>query len=225
MMTPYTYKSQDAVSGLAIAEWAFESHRNCETLVLPDGCRDFIVEKRTDEKIKWFISELSQSAYKVPTSSGTKFKGIRLSPGVAVQERNLRSWLTDKDTAELFKSDQLDEFCIRSNNLSTALRCLASEKQSVLCVAKELGISLRTLERHVKSGTGQSPYFWFSLSRVRKAARSIGNTKSLSQYAIDAGFADQSHMNREMKKWFGHTPAQIKTDNEVLSVLAEPGFG
>ena len=225
MMTPYTFKSQDAVSGFAIAEWAFESHQNCNTLVLPDGCCDFIVEKRADQENRWFISELSQSAYRVPTSSGTKFEGIRLHPGVAIRERSLRSWLIDKDPTDLFKSDQLDEFCIRSDNLSTALQCLASHKPTVLGVASDLGISLRTLERHVKSGTGKSPYFWFSLSRVRKAARSLVNTESLSQSAIDAGFADQSHMNREMKKWFGQTPAQIKADSEVLSVLAEPGFG
>ena len=69
------------------------------------------------------------------------------------------------------------------------------------------------------------PHFWFFLARARNTARSLGNTASLSQTAIDAGFADQSHMNREIKKWFGQTPAQIKLDDGMFSVLAEPGFG
>ena len=224
-MTRYTYKTQNVQSDFAIAEWAFESHQNCKTHVLPDGCCDFIVKEEADQQLTWFVSDLSRSAYEVCTSSGTKMRGLRLTPGVRIMEPDLRSWLTDKDPTEFFRSDQFAEFCIKSDNLTTALECLASGKRTLLCVAKELGISLRTLERHVKSGTGETPHFWFSLARARNTARSLGNTESLCQTAIDAGFADQSHMNREIKKWFGQTPAQIKLDNEMLSVLAEPGFG
>jgi len=152
-------------------------------------------------------------------------RGVRLYPGVQIRHAEINSWLYGRNPADLFESDQLDEFCVRSENLSSALECIASGMPSVLAVAKELGISLRTLERCVKSGTGESPYYWFSLARARRAGRSLEKTGGLSVAAFEAGFADQSHMTREMRKWFKCTPAQLKIDKHLLGILAEPGYG
>lgn len=221
----YKYTSKESILNSAITEWSFESYQNCETCVLPDGCCDIIVRAHMDKDFTWFISDLSQSAYSVPSSAGTQIHGVRLHPGVQIRQLELQSWLQGRNPSEMFDSDELEEFCVKSENLSSALKCLASGKHTVLSVAKELGVSLRTLERFVKSGTGESPHYWFSLARVRKAGRSLESNGSLSTVAIDAGFSDQSHMTREMKKWFQRTPAQLKVDKEVLGVLAEPGYG
>lgn len=225
MTALYEYTYQHSTLSSAITEWSFESHQMCHTSVLPDGCRDLIVEKNSNNASTWFVSELSRSAYSVSTAAGTRLSGVRLHPGVAICESQLRAWLAGRDPEELFQADQMDEFCITTDNLSNALRCLSAGDRTALCVAKTLGVSLRTLERLVKSGTGETPYFWLSLARARKAARSLGDASSLGDAAFEAGFADQSHMNREMKKWFRQTPLQIKNNDYVLSTLAEPGYG
>lgn len=224
-MNPYKYTAKDVVSKYALTEWIFESYKSCETCVLPDGCRDFIVQECAEFGSTWFVSDLSHSAYKVPTSAGMRMSGIRLQPGVEIRLSQMNSWLQGRNPAAFFGSDQLDEFCIKTENLTDALDCLASGKRTVLCVARELGVSLRSLQRLVKSDTGQTPQYWFSLARVRKAGRSLINYNSLSDAAIDTGFADQAHMNREMKKWFRRTPYQIKTDTEMLDLMFESGYG
>jgi AraC-like DNA-binding protein len=221
----YTYSSKKSLLSNVMVEWKFESYQHCKTTVLPDGCRDIIVQEFTDRDGEWFVTDLSRSAYQVSTSDDVKMRGIRLRAGVQIQHRELELWLRAKNPSDIFDSDQLDEFCVLSENLYIALDCLAAGKRSVLCVAQELGVSLRTLERLVKSGTGESPHFWLSLARVRKAGRSLMTTRSLVDAAADAEYADQSHMNREIKKWFGCTPLQLKMNSETLAVLAEPGYG
>jgi len=223
-MKPFSYSARNSKSRCALAEWTFESYTNCETYVLPDGCRDFILLKSAKQSGAWFISDLSDIPYSVSTTAGSNISGIRLQPGVELCLDNLSDWLRGKNPAVLFGSDQMDEFCVRAPNLAEALDCLASNKRTVQCASKELGVSLRSLQRLVKTGTGQTPYFWFSLARIRKAGRSLIEDRKLSDIAIESGFSDQAHMSREMKRWFGKTPNQIKSDPEFLTTLSEPGY-
>jgi len=200
-MKPFSYTTKKSVSEFALSEWTFDSYIECETYVLPDGCKDFIYQGTADQDGTWFVSELCQVPYTVSTTA------------------QLSSWLQGRKPKALFGSDQLDEFCIRSSNLTDALSCLASGKPTVLCVANELGVSLRSLQRLIKSGTGQTPYFWFSLARIRKAGRLLVEDKKLVDVAIETGFTDQAHMNREMKRWFGRTPNQLKSDPDIIDAI------
>ncbi|MGD1950761.1 MAG: helix-turn-helix domain-containing protein [Leptolyngbyaceae cyanobacterium] len=224
-METYIYASKASVADAALTEWAFESQVFCETRVIPDGCRDFIIQESLDEGCAWFISDLSRSAYTVTVSAGERMKGVRLQPGVEIRLTDLVSWLHNKNPAALFGSDQIDEFCVRDEQLTVALDCLASGILTVRCAAKDLGISVRSLQRVVKSGTQRSPHFWLSLARIRRTGRSLGDYDSLSDAAFAFGFSDQAHMTREMKKWFNITPNQIKTDDEIRALLFEPGYG
>ncbi len=224
-MKSYEYITREAESSLVLADWTFDSYTGCESWVLPDGCRDIIVQESSDRNANWFISELSVSAYKVPTAAGIRMRGIRLKPGIEILQSQLNVWLDCRHPSELFVLDQIDEFCVENKNLADSLDCLSSGKRTVLCVAKDLGVSLRTLERLVRSSTGQTPYYWFSLARIRLAGRSLVNGNSLSDVAIENGFSDQAHMNREMKKWFKLTPNQIRANAEMHSLLHEKGYG
>ena len=224
-MEPYIYASKVSVADAALTEWAFESQLFCETRVIPDGCRDFIIQESLEEGCTWFISDLSRSAYMVIVAAGERMRGLRLQPGVEIRLTDLVSWLHNKNPADLFGSDQIDEFCVRDEQLAVALNCLASGRLTVQSAAKDLGISVRSLQRVVKSGTQRSPHFWLSLARIRRAGRSLDNYDSLSDAAFAFGFSDQAHMTREMKKWFNITPNQIKADAEIRALLCEPGYG
>lgn len=224
-MQEFDYKVKTAYSPSALSEWQFKSESNCETLVIPDGCQDIIVKQNGDFNNTCFVTELSNSAYKVPSNIGTCMRGIRLQPGMSIQTRNLNAWLANNDANKLFGSDQIDEFCSRSEGVVDALECLASDVQSVLLAAKELGVSIRSLQRLLKSETGLSPGFWLSLARARKAARALLKSDNLSDTAYTTGYCDQAHMNREMSRWFGHTPLQIRANREMHSMLFESGYG
>lgn len=221
----YEYSTVDAVSNYALTEWTFEPSTESESRVLPDGCKDFIVTEKIDSEPTWFVSDLSNAAFSVTSSAGERMRGIRLQPGVSIKDQQLSSWLQSNPIDSLFSSDQLDEFCLFSSNVGDALTCLASGKRNVSCVAKDLGVSIRSLQRLLKSHTGQSPQFWLSLARNRKAGRYVATEGSLCEIAVDAGFSDQAHMSREMKKWFGQTPNQIRADQQTAALLFESGYG
>ena len=59
----YDYRCLNLESSLMMTEWTFKSHKSCFTDVLPDGCRDIIVEECHGKAPILFVSELSQSAY------------------------------------------------------------------------------------------------------------------------------------------------------------------
>ena len=224
-MKAYEYTTADAASKSALVEWLFESHVCSETRVLPDGCKDFILKENSAADAAWFISDLNDSSYVVKSTAGERMRGIRLRPGVVLNHTQLRSWLKVNSPASLFGSDQLDEFCIQPDNVADALECLASGQLAVTCVANELGVSQRSLQRLIKKNTGRTPLFWLSLARIRRAGRYLASSNSLGDTAIEAGFSDQAHMSREMKKWFGQTPNQIRADEQMVSLLFEASYG
>ncbi|MBL4671051.1 MAG: AraC family transcriptional regulator [Arenicella sp.] len=173
----------------------------------------------------WLISELSSSVYDVACVAGEKMRGIRLEPGTQIDQLALVQWMKSHHVNELFIADQIDEFCERSTSLSEILQCLShQEAESVQAVANELGVSLRTLQRVIKSGTQRTPYFWFSLARMRRTAKALHKFDRLADVATAFNFSDQAHMTRDMKLWLGLPPSQIKRDIELQSLLSEPGY-
>ncbi len=77
------------------------------------------------------------------------------------------------------------------------------------------GRSVRQIERRIRSWTGQSRRDLLNNARTERlfalsvAAR--GNDKtSLAQLATDAGYADQSHMTRHIRRETGFPPEQLK---------------
>lgn len=76
------------------------------------------------------------------------------------------------------------------------------------------GRSLRQLQRRIRDWTGQSYRDLQLFIRVEEAfIRSIEandvNTRNLAAIAADAGFADQSHMGREIRRVTGISPARF----------------
>jgi len=221
----FEYRSTNASAACALAQWEFTTYTDCQSLVLPDGCRDVIVTRSSTGSIECIVSDLDDQAYQVQSAKGMHIKGIRLRPGTSIDEQKLKKWLNANDaTNSLFTTDYLDEFCTRSNNISDALASLATTHQTIASAASELGLSVRSLQRLVKSHTGVSPYFWLSLARARTAAKNTLDNTSLSEVAFQSGYADQAHMSRELKRWFKHTPRQIINSDACHELFSEAGY-
>jgi transcriptional regulator GlxA family with amidase domain len=53
--------------------------------------------------------------------------------------------------------------------------------------------------------------------RVERAARSLRETNHACAYiAHEAGFCDQSHMNRTFRRSLGRTPSEVRDDRAVF---------
>jgi len=77
------------------------------------------------------------------------------------------------------------------------------------------GRSLRSIERRLKRSTGQSKRtleFYAAMEELHKTAHT-NSEESLADLAYAAGYADQSHMGRALRRATGFTPARL---NEAL---------
>ena len=70
------------------------------------------------------------------------------------------------------------------------------------------GLDRWTLARQFRAAFGTSPSRFRTMRQLDHARRLIARGTSLSETAIDAGFADQSHLSRQFKRAYGLTPGQ-----------------
>lgn len=192
--------------------------------VVPDGCRDIIFRRTRREGFRCFVSPLARSAYTVRLPKGVALSGLRLAPGVTVKEEILLKNIDLLSAEACFRGDGIDEFCQLRVSVSETLCCLRSGVSSVAAAAAELGVSTRTLQRELRKETGQSPSFWLGLVRARRCAQSLSDFDRLADAAAAAGYADQSHMTREMQTWFGATPSQIKARPDLIAEIMQVGY-
>ncbi|MBE1491095.1 AraC family transcriptional regulator [Plantactinospora soyae] len=76
-------------------------------------------------------------------------------------------------------------------------------------LAKELGVSRRYLELGFRRQIGLSPGTVARIARFQHAVYLLGRGAGLPRTAVDSGYADQPHLNRQMRAMAGVTPAEL----------------
>jgi methylphosphotriester-DNA--protein-cysteine methyltransferase len=159
---------------------------------------------------------------------GTVIRGIRLrpeavAPAFRVDASELRNLTVPGDdligaraTRRLHDDQALDAW-VRSiepdRRTAAAIELLQSE--SIEHVATRLGISTRQLHRSIEANVGLTPK---TLQRVMRLQRFLGHAerhRGLAAAAAEAGYADQSHLTREVRALSGLTPARLLTERAV----------
>ncbi len=77
----------------------------------------------------------------------------------------------------------------------------------------------RTEQRRVLGVTGLTRTAIRQIERARHAVTLLRSGSALTAAAYDAGFFDQAHLTRAMKRWIGLTPAQVARGGDQLSLL------
>ena len=91
------------------------------------------------------------------------------------------------------------------------LRARAAERLTVSTIAAELGVSLRTLERHMRQTMGLSVHTAIQNARLQRAYTMIAETRlPIGEIAAELGFSKQSHFNAAFKKRFERTPTSVR---------------
>lgn len=72
----------------------------------------------------------------------------------------------------------------------------------------ESGLDRWRLNRQFRALCGVSPYRFLTMRRLDRARRLIGEGRGLAEAALDAGFADQSHMSRQFLRAYGLSPGR-----------------
>lgn len=101
-----------------------------------------------------------------------------------------------------------DDFLVRLRD--TLIRCLHEGFADARIVAKQMGLSERTLHRRLKS---KHRLYRDVLKEIRKsmAIRYLGEPKlTLPEIALLLGYSEQSTFSRAFKEWYGLAPLQYK---------------
>lgn len=77
-------------------------------------------------------------------------------------------------------------------------------------LSRETGVSRYSVIRAVSGATGLTPTALMLQTRVDYAKKLVRSGVGLANAAVDAGFSDQAHLTREMKKRWGVTPGKLK---------------
>lgn len=93
--------------------------------------------------------------------------------------------------------------------LARALAFLAAAQGAgaISRAAEIAGLSTPRLRALAHEQLGTPLTTWFAWRRLERAGHALAVGASLADAAFDAGFADQAHLTREMRKVFGITPS------------------
>lgn len=84
-------------------------------------------------------------------------------------------------------------------------------------LARELGRSAAWIGPAYRRSVGEGLQEAAARFRVERAARLLRETDgSLAALAIEAGFCDQSHMNRTFRRLLGRSPLAVRQDRQAL---------
>lgn len=70
-------------------------------------------------------------------------------------------------------------------------------------------ISVRSVQRRFRQVTGLTPGMVHQIDRARHAMTLLQQGAPILDVVHDAGYYDQAHLNRSLKRWLGQTPGQI----------------
>lgn len=208
------------MQGNVLQEWEYTAQNDSCSVVIPDGCRDLLFRATAGCRPHWQITALDNAVYSVDIKAGDYLKGYRLRPGVSVHAYGLLNAVKSMD-AQSDITGQINDFTAHLHCVSEALESVASSP-TVSIAAAQLGVNTRKLQR-ICEKTGRTAVAWLSLARARKAARLL-SLGALAETAYGTGYADQAHMCREFKRWFGVTPTQILGRPDIIRQLDGLGY-
>lgn len=191
-------------------KWAYRAENTGSVTIVPDGCRDIVIKQDYSGQLSTVVSPLAIGTYQVTVRKNTQMVGFRLTPGTTINELSLALIVQSTCFDNLQAGDYLETCCQLNTSVKESLDGLSSDLANINLIAKNLGVSMRTLQRHVKQQTGENPQFWRSLVRARRCARLLGQNTSLTESAFLTNYSDQAHMTREMQRWFSCTPLSLK---------------
>jgi AraC-like DNA-binding protein len=98
------------------------------------------------------------------------------------------------------------------HSVNAALRCQPQE------------MTLRTTQRHFLLATGLTQSTIHQIERARHATNLLKQGVSILSAVHEAGYYDQAHLTRALKRFIGQTPAQIIRAEQQLSFLYNTEF-
>ena len=181
----------------------------------------------------------------VPTSGAVHLAGMRFRPGAApafldlaahevVDARAPLDALWGADARKAWERLAAGEEGVVEQLLLPRLRAAATREDALVRRAAELldagvppaaadlsrgvGVGRRQLERRFRDSVGVSPGTLSRILRFRRAAAQIGRGgASLARIALERGYHDQPHMNRDFRVFAGRSPGAFRASGSLAA--------
>jgi AraC-like DNA-binding protein len=201
--------------------------------VLPDGCMDLIWSSSGD----LLVAGPDTVAQIHTAEPGRTLTGLRFAPGIAPivlgmpaqpfanrrvrldelwrpsEVRRLVDRLAESPTPghvlESLAADRLQDVDQRDVLVLREVVRLLRAGRGVTAVGEAVGLSARQLRRRSLDAFGYGPK---TLARILRAQRAIGLAGAGARFAdvaVDAGYADQAHLAREVRAFAGVSLTQL----------------
>lgn len=186
--------------------------------VVPDGYADVLLHESGAVEVVGVADEVALPLL----PRGTWIRGVRVRPEAVAAAFGLpASSLTNATVAaeDLLGSraarrladhpglDRWVRLIEPDRRTATATRLLAS--RSVSCTADALGVTPRQLRRILVANVGLAPKPYQRVLRLQRFLAGVEVHQGLAVAAAHAGYADQSHLTREVLAMTGLTPAKL----------------
>jgi hypothetical protein len=194
----------------------------------PDGSWGIVILKK-EGGTQLFLTGITTRPLVLDIRQGDEITSIAFKPGWFMPHAGLAA-----DQADAFGAAAKNIFWL---NASTALEVPTFENAEVFVqkLQKEGWITQnevvtsalagtpkamtpRTLQRHFIKTTGVTYNYLQQIYRANEAAALIKGGKSLPEVALEAGYADQSHMTRWLKHIIGSSPGDIARQDKKPGV-------
>ena len=124
-----------------------------------------------------------------------------------------RFWLSGLSW-EIPTYDNAEDFVARLARAGIVARSHASDAAVVGDVD---WMSRRSVQRHFVRATGMTLGSFQQIERARHAANLLMSGRSILDTAFEAGYFDQAHLTRSLKKLIGMTPSRLTQERPQLS--------
>lgn len=200
--------------------WQCQIESDEDFVIYPDGCRDILLLTTPDGAQRLKLADWDFRPRRVSLSAGLCITGFRMRPGLVLGEDDLSLMSTDPVQIAQFIGSEAR----RNPVLDETIDAMAERPYSAEALARQQGVSLRTLQRRFRELGLPTLDYWRMLGRARRAVMRLAPGCVLVEMAADAGYSDQAHMTREFMRWFGKTPAQLLRSTQALEFLRQPGL-
>lgn len=79
-------------------------------------------------------------------------------------------------------------------------------------------LSLRTVQRRFLKAVGMTQGTLYQIERARQAQTLLQQGVPIADVVFQAGYADQPHLTRSLKRFIGHTPARVVSSPALIEV-------
>ena len=205
--------------------WRLESNASAPQRVLPDGCVDVIIDLKSGRGR--VVGAMTKPL--ITPASAASYLSVRFKPGAASRFLGVpMNELTDQsvELADLGRFDEVER-ARTVDALSTALLRRAEERapriehavrmltagHATSVVARELGWSRQHLRRVFEAHVGLAPKQFACVARMQRTLITLQSSDhSLAHAAAHLGYADQSHLARELRLLVGVTATEVRHD-------------